>query len=201
MNETPINGDVPNAMETIASQLDGMKLPTFKMGENEYSRAPDGSVRRITPKKGEQKAPVNWRDRAIHAEKAFLSLLDERKKLQNLLLEACLKLEKYGFECEAGPLNNCSEFLEMKHFAKGVPHIHRPPLETMALNGKRCVKRQIEHPEELYCEMYLECGHVLKYNFAESKRVAMNDLLCCPTCTEVLKERGMYQEDATPCES
>jgi hypothetical protein len=184
-------------LEGLAQVLDGMPIQDLqqgameKIGDQEYIRDPKtGQLRK------RKDAPVNWRDRAIKAEKYLVSMVEERKKLQQLILEACVKLREYGFECEAGQLVNCMEFQEIMAFAKGVPHITRPPLETMRLDGRRAVKKMQSHPEEDKYYLYAECGHVLEWTTAQVKvaEVKMNSLVECQLCTAMLKEKGILED-------
>ena len=178
----------------VANKIDGMPVPPdFKVGEREYVRQGDGSLRRIRP---EGSGPVNWKDRAIKAEKMFLGLLEERKKLQMLLLENCMKLEGYGFTCDGGSLHNCKEFVEIKAFARGVPNITRPPLETMPLNGKRVVKliKVRGEGQSKVTDCYLECGHTKAYP-ASIKSPGMREEVVCENCVRLLQEYGMFNDE------
>lgn len=152
----------------------------------EYKRNPDGSYRKIN----KDPSRLNWRERANRAEHAFVQMVEERKQLQNLLLEACMKLEKYGFTCEAGDLKSCKEFRDIMMFARGTPEIVRPPLESMPLDGTRSVKRL--HKAGATTEVFLECGHSYEVLPDEVKGVKPNAVMPCPQCAELLMERGMF---------
>jgi hypothetical protein len=158
----------------------------------EYQKQKDGSLKKIKDK-GEVKA-LNWQQRAIKAERAFLALLEERKKLQDLILESCIKLGSYGFECKAGPLETCEEFIQIKAFARGTPHVTRPPLDSMPLDGMRLIKAiHVPQEDRMQTEYFLNCGHSIKTSVVDSSWT-INGEVKCAKCLELLKERGMYQE-------
>lgn len=154
------------------------------------------------------------RERVARAERAFVAMVEERKKVQNLLLEACLKLEKYNFTCEAGPLANCKEFRDIKAFARGVPEVVRPPLESMPLNGKRWIKASktaVGENKIPQTTITLECGH--EYTFTPivdrpsisetmtsggrlevpRERLKNGERLGCQSCIDLLQAREMYR--------
>lgn len=191
----PPKFSIPDKIEI--SKIDDLKAgDTLEMSDgSEYERQTDGSLKKTG--QAEVKG-FSWQRRAIRAEKAFVAMVEERKKIQNLILEACLKLEGYGFECIAGSLNNCEEFLQIKAFARGVPRITRPPLEGMSLDGKRAVKAIHVSKEEYATEYFLECGHAIKIPNADAKhdkfRYKVNDVVQCGECTILLRARGMYEK-------
>lgn len=186
-----MNDDVKKAVMELAKK---QSAPEIIAGV-EYTRNPDGSLNRITPKPGEA-APINWRERCIKAEKYFLGLIEERKKIQNLILEAMAKIDAEHFKSGIHPLEDFEPYCEIKGFAKGVPHIVRPPLELMPLDGSRTVKRIIKR--DTMTEIYLSCAHVIQVpNEDVSKlgldQLKMNSDFACMPCTQLLKDRGMYE--------
>lgn len=182
----PANDDVKKAvMEMAKSQVGAV--------EGEYVRHADGSLHRITPKPGKAQ-PIDWRERCIKAEKYFLGLIEERKKIQNLILEAMAKIDDAKFECEGGPLLNFEPYCQIKAFAKGVPHIVRPPLELMPLDGSRTVKRIIKRDK--MTEIYLDCAHIIEVDNENMKagESKINTQIICEPCKKLLMERGMYAD-------
>lgn len=188
-NPMPDDHKFADRLKNLMVSKDG---EIVQIGDKEYERQKNGELRRMTPKKNE---PVlNWRDRAIKAEKGFLNMIEERKKLQDLLLEACIKLEKYDFTCDAGSLKTCLEFQEIKSFARGVPHIVRPPLDTMLLNGDRTVMSLKGRPDGHAMDVFLECGHILELPSEDAPKI--NTLTSCGLCINLLEERGMFTEES-----
>jgi len=161
----------------------------------EYERQGDGSLKK-TKEKGQVKA-MNWRDRAIKAEKMFMALLSERKKIQDLILEACVRLEDYDFGCTAGPLKSCDDFLQIKSFARGVPHITRPPLDEMPLDAARVIKGIQINADKKEATYFLECGHtIVADNTKEEHKMKQGKSCVCLDCLKLLQERGMYKSPA-----
>ena len=165
----------------------------ISLSDREMVRQKDGSFK---SDKRDKSNPINYRDEADRRGKMVIAMVEERKKLQDLILESCLKLEELGFECEAGPLGNCEEFLQIKSFARGVPHITRPSLESMPLHGVRGVKRIESHPEQDRVSVYLECGHIIEYSNDEyasaDPKPTMQATVPCEICIAMLKEKGVY---------
>ena len=187
-NPSPIDSRFSERLENLSLS------PKGEMVHKDYERQKNGELRRKVPKK--DKPVLDWRDRAIRAETGFLNMMEERKKLQDLLLEACLKLERYGFKCDAGEMNTCLEFQEIKAFARGVPHITRPPLDSMRLNGMRNVMSLKGHPEKEHStDVILECGHILSMPTEHAPK--LNTLTSCGLCIDLLEERGMFKEESS----
>ena len=195
MNEIP----VPESLKFPMVNQQRSEPARSVLNTGEYKRLDNGEIRRVVPK---GTPPVDWRERCIKAEKFFIGLVEERKKIQDLILECCRKMDEAKFECEAGPLINFDPYMQLKAFARGVPHITRPPLDQMPLDGSRVIKRLIKH--EKGTDLFLECGHEMnmlpgEYEaFAKDKLIVDTKVIQCQECTANLKERGMYESGTKP---
>jgi len=152
-------------------------------------------------KNGGQKR-ISSKERVERAEAAFMSLLEERKKLEQLILDACIRLQDMGFtEPSSGmKLENAAAFKDLLTFAKGTPDIYVPLLDSLDKDGKRFVKRW-RTTENIGHELQLECGHSLRLSLSQ-KLPEKDQRVMCDRCIAMLKERGDHEEAAeTPPEA
>jgi len=167
------------------------------MSDRTMKRKPDGSLKSDKVKGGKRK-PVNWREEADRRGNRLIAVVQERQILQQLLLQHCLQLEKYGFECEAGSLENCEDFQQIKAFAAGVGHIKMPLLEEMPKHGVRGIKRIVFEHEENEVHVYLECGHIptmdREYYDSLEEKPTINATMPCDICIELLQAKGIYED-------
>ena len=170
-------------LDALASGIDGMPLRDTPFLRDSKT----GDIKR---------QPINWKERAEKAEKFFVQMVEERKKIQELIHEACLRLEKYGFKCDAGPLETCTDFRDIKAFAVGIPHVVRPPLEAFSYDGKRLIKRTQTVGDTDRIDVVLECGHIIDMSKAVADippKPKVGILWACELCTDMLKEKGLYE--------
>lgn len=178
----------------------GLNLDRQHMSDRSMQRQPDGSLKSDKPK-GSLRKPINWRDEADRRGNRLIAVVNERKLMQQLLLQHCLNLEKYGFTCDAGPLEMCEDFQQIKSFAAGVGHIKMPLLEDMPKHGVRGIKRVVFEPENEtlgpQVHVYLECGHIptmdRKHYDEMDEKPRVNATMPCDLCTEMLKAKGIYE--------
>jgi len=143
--------------------------------------------------------PTNWREECDKRGNVIVEMVKERKLLQQLILEHCLKLEEYGFECEAGPLERCEDYQQLKCFAAGVGHIKMPLLEDMPLHGIRGIKRMVVEADDEIVHAYLECGHTVSIARADYIKMdpmpTINATLPCDICIELLQAKNIYEHE------
>ena len=160
----------------------------------EFKKTPYGSMKQVINKKPKS---LNYKQRANKSEAAFIQMVEERKKIQDLILESCLKIEESNFECDMGKLNDYDPFRQLKSFARGVPHITRVPLDEMPLDGKRMIKAMNQTGEVTkIVTIHLHCGHTFTTTpeAATEAKLRMNEEVVCTDCKKLLIEREMYQE-------
>lgn len=142
---------------------------------------------------------VDWRKMGQQAGKAFMAMVDERKKIQQLILDACIQIRTKVLDEHKIDLNDYAEFRDISFFARGVPRVEIEPIETLRLDGVRAIKRILSHSVNV--ELFLECGHVIDVIKAddglkdEAERMArknINDVVSCSRCVEILKAKGLY---------
>jgi len=170
----------------------GIENQPIQLSDRLMTRDPNGSLHSSKPKRDK---PINWKEEADRRGNRLIAVVEERKKIQELILECCIQLENCGFECEAGSLSNCDHFMQLKAFARGVPHITRPRLEEMPLSGMRAVKRVEAGSSDKPANIYLNCGHILEVEQSELEgNYKLHDEAPCPMCMEMLNAKGILEK-------
>lgn len=141
---------------------------------------------------------LSAKERVDKAEAGFRALVEERKKLEQLILDSCIKLKDMDFvESTSGmKLENAQSFKDIMTFARGTPNLHIPLLESLDMDGYRYV-RKYRSTEGIGHEIQLECAHTLRLG-PEEKLPKKDQRVECPRCIAMLKERGSYKHQNEP---